>query len=128
MEKSFQRLGSRSNAHVGRDFELAAQEFFAQQGVDLSIGLKVPVGISEVKKYHSFDLGCNKKRIIVECKSHTWTTGSNVPSAKLTVWNEAMYYFHIAPVGYRKIMFVLKDYCEKEMKLWQSIIFVFMVI
>ena len=28
-----------------------------------------------------------------------------MPSAKMTVWNEAMYYFHIAPKQYRKIMF-----------------------
>lgn len=31
-----------------------------------------------------------------------------MPSAKMTVWNEAMYYFHVAPKDYRKIMFVLK--------------------
>lgn len=47
--------------------------------------------------------------VIVECKSHRWTAGHNIPSAKLTVWNEAMYYFHAAPGGYRKILFVLKD-------------------
>ena len=32
-----------------------------------------------------------------------------VPSAKMTVWNEAMYYFHLAPTRYRKILFVLHD-------------------
>ena len=31
-----------------------------------------------------------------------------MPSAKMTVWNEAMYYFHVAPAIYRKIFFVLK--------------------
>lgn len=31
-----------------------------------------------------------------------------MPSAKMTVWNEAMYYFHLAPETYRKILFVLK--------------------
>jgi hypothetical protein len=45
----------------------------------------------------------------VECKSHRWTTGNNVPNAKLTVWNEAMFYFFTAPRDYRKIMFVLKN-------------------
>ena len=30
-------------------------------------------------------------------------------SAKITVWNEAMYYFAIAPPSYRKIFFVLRD-------------------
>jgi hypothetical protein len=32
-----------------------------------------------------------------------------MPSAKMTVWNEAMYYFVCAPSGYRKILFVLRD-------------------
>lgn len=27
----------------------------------------------------------------------------------MSVWNEAMYYFHIAPPEYKKIMFVLHD-------------------
>lgn len=31
-----------------------------------------------------------------------------MPAAKMTVWNEAMYYFYVAPKEYRKIMFVLK--------------------
>ena len=35
-------------------------------------------------------------------------------SAKLTVWNEAMYYFLVAPEGYRKILLVLRDVSEKR--------------
>ena len=31
-----------------------------------------------------------------------------MPSAKVTVWNEAMFYFHLAPTNYRKILFVLE--------------------
>jgi len=92
MNKSFQRIGSKSNAHVGREFELAAKKFFANLGVDLVPNLKVSVGVGAVKKEHAFDLGCDKQKVIIECKSHRWTTGDNVPSAKLTVWNEAMYY------------------------------------
>ena len=45
-------------------------------------------------------------RVIVECKSHTWTSGGNVPSAKMKNWAEAMFYFHMAPGDYRKIFFV----------------------
>ncbi len=63
-----------------------------------------------------FDLGNLTQKIIVECKSHKWTTGENIPSAKLTVWNEAMYYFVAAPKGFRKIMFVLRDYSSKRNK------------
>lgn len=50
-----------------------------------------------------------KNKIIVECKSHRWTKGKNVPSAKLTVWNEAMYYFNILVGNYKKIFFVTRD-------------------
>ena len=66
------------------------------------------VGLSSKKK-HCFDLGAATPKIIVECKSHKWTAGANVPSAKMTVWNEAMYYFHLAPKNFRKILFVLHD-------------------
>ena len=52
--------------------------------------------------------------MLVECKSHTWTKTDNVPSAKITVWNEAMYYFLLSPGGFRKILFVLRDFSEKR--------------
>lgn len=110
LNKPFQRIGSKSNAQVGSDFEKAALAWFGSQGINLVRNLKVPVGVNKYKKDHAFDLGCFDQRILVECKSHTWTEGRNVPSAKLTVWNEAMYYFMSAPKGYRKIMFVLRDY------------------
>ena len=109
MDRPFQRVGAKSNAHVGREFELIAQRFFALQDVHLQLGHVVDVGVHAEKKPHSFDLGCSSQKILVECKSHRWTAGHNIPSAKVTVWNEAMYYFHVAPPGYRKIMFVLKD-------------------
>ena len=115
MNKPFQRVGSISNAQTGSEFEKAAQAFFAQQGLELQRDLKVPVGIGKTTKEHAFDLGCEEKMVLVECKSHKWTApGENVPSAKLTVWNEAMYYFLATPPGYRKIMFVLRHYSEKR--------------
>ena len=49
-------------------------------------------------------------KVLVECKAHTWTEGSNVPSAKMTTWNQAMFFYHVAPPGYRKILFVLRDF------------------
>ncbi len=82
--------------------------------MSLERNIKIPVGVEKTKKEHAFDLGCLKQKVIVECKSHKWTAGTNVPSAKLTVWNEAMYYFVTAPKDFRKIMFVLYDYSEKR--------------
>jgi len=105
---NFQRIGSVSNAHAGREFERIAQQFFSDQGITLAPNFSVPVGVGSLKKAHKFDLGTESPPTLVECKSHTWTQGGNMPSGKLTAWNEAMYYFHIAPGSYRKIFFVLK--------------------
>jgi hypothetical protein len=113
-DMTHQRVGAISNTHAGREFEASARRFFADRGVDLGYNLKVPVGIGAQKKSHAFDLGCDAQKIIVECKSHRWTSTSNIPSAKLAVWNEAMYYFSLAPTGYKKVMFVLRDECAKR--------------
>lgn len=110
----FQRVGSLSNAHVGRDFEKRAFEYFVSQNIHLTPNFSIPIGLYDYKKGHAFDLGCEDKKIIVECKSHKWTNGNNVPSAKLTVWNEAMYYFMAAPQEYKKILFVLFDHNVKR--------------
>jgi hypothetical protein len=83
--------------------------FFSRQGVILERGFGVSVGVGRVKKQRRFDFGSDSPPILIECKSHAWTGGGNIPSAKMTVWNEAMYYFHIAPAAYRKILFVLKS-------------------
>lgn len=109
MAENFQRIGSISNAHVGRDFESLAMQVLASRGVQVRRNFKIEVGVSESKKLHCFDLGSEVPPVLVECKSHRWTSGSNVPSAKMTVWNEVMYYFRCAPSTYRKILFVLHD-------------------
>jgi hypothetical protein len=82
--------------------------------LQLSPNLTLSIGIGDEKKPHAFDLGSETQKVIVECKSHTWTSSDKVPSAKLTVWNEAMYYFVLAPKDYRKILFVLKDFSQKR--------------
>ena len=113
MNRPFQRKGAESNTRVGRDFEAGAQAFFAQQGISLERSVKIPIGVNG-RKLHGFDLGDLRRRVIVECKSHTWTEGGNVPSAKMTTWNQAMYFFYAAPQGFRKILFVLRDFSEKR--------------
>ena len=75
---NFQRVGSISNAQVGREFEELARIYFAADQINLKIGFSIPVGVGEIKKEHCFDLGCNNLmhgKIIIECKSHTWTSG-----------------------------------------------------
>ena len=111
---NFQRIGSISNAQAGNDFELVAQQHFASQGISLNRNYVVLIGIADMKKAHKFDLGSDDPKIIVECKSHTWTARGNNPSAKVSVWNEVMFYFMLAPKYYRKILFVLKSDTEKK--------------
>jgi hypothetical protein len=108
MDKTHQRIGAKSNAHVGSDFEDLAKNHFQKLRIDLERNYFLEVGF-ELKKSHKFDLGSNDPAVIVECKSHKWTVGGKTPSAKLTAWNEAMFYFYLAPRRYRKIMFVLLD-------------------
>ena len=110
---SFQRIGAASNARVGRDFESIVRAYFAGEGLALTPDHAVAVGHGNRTKLHRFDLGSEDPRILIECKSHRWTTGGNSPSAKLTVWNEAMYYFHLAPSRYRKCLCVLSDFRER---------------
>ena len=107
MDNNFQRVGAISNTHAGREFEEAARLFFARAGIPLQRSFSAPVGF-EVKKSHKFDLGSENPPILVECKSYTWTSGGNSPSAKIRGMNEVMLLFSVAPDHYRKILFVLK--------------------
>lgn len=113
MDKLFQRKGAKSNTHVGKEFERAAKHFFAKQGLYFEKDISISIGING-KKPHKFDLGNLNEKILVECKSHKWTEGNNVPSAKITTWDQAMYLFYVTPTDYRKILFVLKDYSPKH--------------
>ena len=109
MAENFQRTGAVSNTHVGRDFEESARLVLASRGILVEPRFSVEIGVGNTKKPHSFDLGASAPPTLVECKSHRWTSGGNVPSAKLTVWNEAMFYFACTPPNYRKIFFALRD-------------------
>jgi hypothetical protein len=103
-----QRIGSISNAHAGREFEALARTYFSTfEGLHLQPSFPVNLGHAGRTKSHRFDLGSQDPAVLVECKSHNWTVSGNMPSAKVTVWNEAMYYFHLAPSHYRKVLFVL---------------------
>ncbi len=104
-----QRTGAVSNAHAGREFEADALAYFIdEEGLTLTTSFSVQLGVNDLRKAHRFDLGCKEPAVLVECKSHNWTETGNMPSAKITVWNEAMYYFLLAPAHFRKILFVLE--------------------
>lgn len=109
-----QRKDAVSNTAAGKEFETSIKKFWLNQGIELSDSYSVLLGVSTKKKNHRFDFGCSNPKILVECKSHRWTEGNNTPSAKMTVWNEAMYYFSLCSNEYRKLFCVLRDYSEKR--------------
>jgi len=108
--------------------EEIAKVFFNKQGLNLQASFSVDIGIEKLKKPHRFDLGSKESMTLIEWKSHTWTSGGNSPSAKITIWNEAMYFFVTAPAEFRKILFVLKSVrsgetlCEHYIKRYSHLI------
>jgi len=112
--RDFQRTGSKSNSHVGQEFELLALKYFSKNNIKLQQNYKINIGIGKNKKEHKFDLGNNE--YLIECKTMSWTKSDNVPSAKIHSWNEAMYYFSISPNKYKKILFVEMFYSQKRKK------------
>lgn len=110
MVRNHQRIGSISNAHVGRDFEAIAEAYFRRsEGIALRRDFPVLLGAGTTKKSHRFDLGSDDPAVLIECKSHRWTPTDKTPSAKITACNLAMYYFHLAPTQYRKVLFMLRS-------------------
>jgi len=110
---NFQRVGASSNTEAGREFEDAAHMFFEASGIKLTRDFVAPVGY-KMKKDKKFDLGSEEPPILVECKSYTWTSGGNSPSAKIRGMNEAMLLFNVAPPKYRKILFLLKHLHQRS--------------
>lgn len=113
---NFQRIGSISNSHVGRNFEDIALAYFQNLKFSVKKDYPIQLGFSR-KKQHRFDLGGKDYKgyeVVIECKSHKWTSGNKVPSAKMTVWNEIMLYFSLVSRDIKKVLFVLKDKSPKR--------------
>jgi len=56
---------------------------------------------------HKFDLVSADGEIVIECKSYTWTNGQNIPSAKVSTANEAL--FFLSRVNAERKMLVMQD-------------------
>lgn len=100
-------MANKDNPSKGAAFEATVQRFLASTGTPVKKKFSLDIGVEDVKRPHNFDLGSDDPPIVVECKSHSWTEGGNAPSAKMAVWNEAMYYFSLVPDDCQKMLFVL---------------------
>ena len=113
MDKPFQRKGGKTNTQIGNEFENIVLEYFYNEGIYLKKNYALNIGL-EYKKTHKFDLG--NETTMIECKTMKWYENGKSPGAKLKNWNEAMYYFHLAPNEYKKIFFVEMDFSQKYCK------------
>ncbi len=68
------------------------------------------VAIGNPPKNHSFDLVSKDDKIIIECKCYSWTKTDKVPSAKISILDEAVLYMRSAPAGSQKIIVMDKAY------------------
>ena len=101
-------MANSDNPRTGAEFERQVRTFFAGRGLLLEPNVAVSVGRT-IRRPHRFDLGSVTPPVLVECKCHAWTESGNSPSAKLTVWNEAMLYFSLAPRKFRKLLVVQRS-------------------
>lgn len=100
---------NKNNPRAGALFEQKVQKYFLSKNkIHLENQVPFLLGIRKIKRLHKFDLASKKERIIVECKSYTWTVGGNSPSAKFGFLNEVMFYFSLAPKDYRKVLVMRK--------------------
>ena len=76
-----------------REFEKKCKSYWEQENnYDLTEPFPIEIG-HDIKKLHNFDYGNEYEKIVIECKCHSWTSTDKIPYAKLSSWNESMYFF-----------------------------------
>ncbi|MCG3177902.1 MAG: hypothetical protein BIFFINMI_00224 [Phycisphaerae bacterium] len=75
----------------------------------LALESEVSLPIGNPPKYHRFDLASGDRKYVGEAKSYTWTESGNVPSAKMTCVNEAVFYLSHLPAKGIRFVAMLKD-------------------
>ncbi|MFD2117620.1 hypothetical protein ACFSTH_11540 [Paenibacillus yanchengensis] len=79
-----------------------------------SFEFEVAFPVGNPAKDHKFDLVSSNGEIIVKTKNYTWTESGNVPSAKLSVLNEAVFYLQHTPKGKTRIIVINYDLNVKK--------------
>lgn len=102
--------GDRLDSNVARGSafqDLSASVLGAHFGCQFL--LEVPIAIGEPAKNHRFDLVSNDGRRVGECKSFTWTGTGNMPGAKITTVNEAVFYLSFLPEDVYRFVVMRRD-------------------
>ena len=80
----------------GRAFQTLAKQCISRAtGQEFSPEFPYPIGTPP--RPHRFDLVSEDRRIVVECKCYTWTSGGKTPQGKISTLIEALYYMSFLP-------------------------------
>jgi hypothetical protein len=92
-----------SNTGVGRAFQERVGRILSHRfGEEIILEVELPIGTPP--RPHRFDLVSRSGSVVCECKAYTWTSGGNIPSAKVTTLREAAGYLTQAPMDSAKIL------------------------
>ena len=91
------------NPKIGREFQEKVKQWF-EMNVKAKFDLEHPILIGNPAKPHKFDIADKSEKIVIECKSYTYTSSGHIPSAKLATLNEAIFYFSFLPIETEKIL------------------------
>ena len=91
------------NHKIGRRFQEKVKQWF-EMNENAKFELEHPILIGNPAKLHKFDIADKSEKIVIECKSYTYTSTGNIPSAKLTTLNEAIFYFSFLPAETEKVL------------------------
>lgn len=101
------------NSLNGRQFQNSVQAIFNNL-FNTSFEQEVAIPIGTPPKDHKFDLANSDRSAVVECKNYRWTKSGNVPSAKLTGLDEAVFYFNFLPKEHTKKILCIKECIHQE--------------
>jgi hypothetical protein len=79
------------HSEIGKNFEIAVKKWFEDK-YKKHFANNISFNIGNPAKPHRFDVVSEDKLIVAECKCITWTETGNIPQAKITSVNEAVFY------------------------------------
>jgi hypothetical protein len=92
VDDAIRNSSNSQNTAKGRYFQMLASHAL-EKHFETTFDKEVSIEIGNPPKDHAFDLASSDGQIIVECKNYSWTASGNVPSAKLTTLDQAVWYF-----------------------------------
>lgn len=101
------------NPARGAAFQRFARDALSKH-FQVRFDLDVPVPIGKPAKAHKFDLLSVDRLFAGEVKSYSWTESDNVPSAKMAVTNEAVFYLHHLPATMNRFVVMRRDVSSKR--------------